>query len=150
MYLFVSFVSFISGKKEPGFAKFTLQVPGPEPTEPVVTTDVPTDATPPSCSISPTSGTVLDAFDITCKPSSFCSAGCFYCFRTNTGENVVHCNLFMSFMFKETKSFVTNWIFKKDREIGQRIINCLGEGKLQMIAWWFDKCRPSSYTKIRN
>ncbi|XP_039983123.1 polycystic kidney disease protein 1-like 2 [Xiphias gladius] len=80
------------GKKEPGFVTYTLRVPGPEPTEPAsipgVTTDAPTDPSTPSCSISPTSGTVLDAFDITCKPSSFCSAGCFYCFRTDTGKHL--------------------------------------------------------------
>nr|XP_020466514.1 polycystic kidney disease protein 1-like 2 [Monopterus albus] len=58
------------GKKEPGFARYTLPLPIPHT---------------PSCSISPPSGTVLDAFDITCTPSSFCSAGCFYCFQTNTG-----------------------------------------------------------------
>ncbi|XP_022621079.1 polycystic kidney disease protein 1-like 2 [Seriola dumerili] len=70
------------GKKKPGFAKYTLPLPGPEPT------DAPTDSSPPSCSISPTSGTVLDAFDITCKPSSFCSEGCFYCFKTDTGKHL--------------------------------------------------------------
>ncbi|XP_035483332.2 polycystic kidney disease protein 1-like 2 isoform X1 [Scophthalmus maximus] len=68
------------GKNEPGFAKFTLPVPGPEPTEPAATTT--------ECSISPTSGTVLDAFNITCKPSPFCSAGCFYCFKTDQGKHL--------------------------------------------------------------
>uniref|UniRef100_A0A8D3EA04 Polycystic kidney disease protein 1-like 2 n=1 Tax=Scophthalmus maximus TaxID=52904 RepID=A0A8D3EA04_SCOMX len=43
-------------------------------------------------SISPTSGTVLDAFNITCKPSPFCSAGCFYCFKTDQGEIVIYTN----------------------------------------------------------
>ncbi|KAF7662063.1 hypothetical protein LDENG_00247400, partial [Lucifuga dentata] len=41
-----------------------------------------TAPTPPSCSISPPTGTVLDAFDITCQASSFCSAGCLYCFKS--------------------------------------------------------------------
>ncbi|XP_019954244.2 polycystin-1-like protein 2 isoform X2 [Paralichthys olivaceus] len=76
-------------KKGAGFARFTLPVPDPEPTEPATNpTDAPTGPSPPSCSISPTSGTVLDAFDITCKPSSFCSAGCFYCFTTDTGKHL--------------------------------------------------------------
>ncbi|XP_026234452.1 polycystic kidney disease protein 1-like 2 [Anabas testudineus] len=66
------------GKKEPGFAKYTLPIPDPEPT--------PADLHPISCSISPPSGTVLDAFDITCKPSPFCAAGCYYCFKTDTGK----------------------------------------------------------------
>ncbi|GAA6233697.1 polycystic kidney disease protein 1-like 2 isoform X1 [Lates japonicus] len=82
----------VYGKKDPGFARYTLPVPGPEPTEPAtdpgVTTDAPSDSSPPSCSISPTSGTVLDAFDITCKPSSFCSAGCLYCFKTDSGKHL--------------------------------------------------------------
>ncbi|XP_040894682.1 polycystic kidney disease protein 1-like 2 [Toxotes jaculatrix] len=80
------------GKREPGFTKYTLPIPSPVPTEqaanPRETTDAPTDLSPPSCSISPTSGTVLDAFDMTCKPSSFCSAGCFYCFKTDTGKHL--------------------------------------------------------------
>ncbi|XP_053283068.1 polycystic kidney disease protein 1-like 2 [Pleuronectes platessa] len=77
------------GKKEAGFARFTLPVPNPEPPEPAANpTDAPTGPSPPSCSISPTSGTVLDAFDITCKPSSFCSEGCFYCFTTDTGKHL--------------------------------------------------------------
>ncbi|XP_029979509.1 polycystic kidney disease protein 1-like 2 [Sphaeramia orbicularis] len=80
------------GKMEPGFAKYTLPIPGPEPTEPppnsVVTTDSPTDPGSPSCSISPSSGTVLDAFNITCKASSFCSTGCLYCFKTDTGKHL--------------------------------------------------------------
>ncbi|XP_044057560.1 polycystic kidney disease protein 1-like 2 isoform X2 [Siniperca chuatsi] len=80
------------GKKEAGFAKYTIPIPGPEPTEPsansAVTTDRPADTSPPSCSISPLSGTVLNAFDITCKASSFCSTGCFYCFKTDTGKHL--------------------------------------------------------------
>lgn len=83
MYVSSSF----AGNKEPGFARYTIPVPVPEPTIPVVT-DAPADSSPVSCSIFPTTGTVLDAFDITCKASSFCSAGCSYCFRTDTGENV--------------------------------------------------------------
>ncbi|XP_029000907.1 polycystic kidney disease protein 1-like 2 isoform X2 [Betta splendens] len=71
------------GKTETGFAKYTLPVPGREPAR---SSDGPTDPQPVSCSISPPSGTVLDAFDITCEPSPFCSAGCFYCFRTGTGQ----------------------------------------------------------------
>ncbi|XP_051235467.1 polycystic kidney disease protein 1-like 2 isoform X2 [Dicentrarchus labrax] len=82
------------GKKQPGFAKYTLPIPGPEPTEPAaqlvsgVTADAPTDPSPPFCSISPPTGTVLDAFDITCKASSFCSTGCLYCFKTDTGKHL--------------------------------------------------------------
>uniref|UniRef100_A0A8C4HVJ1 Polycystic kidney disease protein 1-like 2 n=1 Tax=Dicentrarchus labrax TaxID=13489 RepID=A0A8C4HVJ1_DICLA len=81
-------------KKQPGFAKYTLPIPGPEPTEPAaqlvsgVTADAPTDPSPPFCSISPPTGTVLDAFDITCKASSFCSTGCLYCFKTDTGKHL--------------------------------------------------------------
>ncbi|KAM9366988.1 polycystin-1-like protein 2 [Symphorus nematophorus] len=75
------------GKTEPGFAKYTFQIPGPAPTEPAAT-DAPTDPSPPSCSISPPSGTILDAFDITCEPSSFCSKGCVYCFKTDTGKHL--------------------------------------------------------------
>lgn len=82
MYLFL----FFTGKNEPGFAKYTLPIPGPEPTEPAAI-EAPADARAPSCSISPPSGTVLDAFDITCETSSFCSTGCSYCFKTDTGEN---------------------------------------------------------------
>uniref|UniRef100_A0A8C3A6T3 Polycystic kidney disease 1 like 2a n=1 Tax=Cyclopterus lumpus TaxID=8103 RepID=A0A8C3A6T3_CYCLU len=66
---------------------YTFPIPGPEPTKPAAT-EVPADTRPPSCSISPPSGTVLDAFDITCKTSSFCSTGCLYCFKTDTGENI--------------------------------------------------------------
>ncbi|KAK2920185.1 polycystin-1-like protein 2 isoform X2 [Channa argus] len=69
------------GKKEPGFVKYTIPIPGPESTQPV-----PTVSHPISCSISPPSGTVFDAFKITCKQSLFCSAGCFYCFKTDTGK----------------------------------------------------------------
>ncbi|XP_054473206.1 polycystic kidney disease protein 1-like 2 [Anoplopoma fimbria] len=74
-------------KNELGFAKYTFPIPGPEPTEPAAT-DAPADNRPPSCSISPSSGTVLDAFDITCKSSSFCSRGCLYCFKTDTGKHL--------------------------------------------------------------
>ncbi|XP_075966222.1 polycystin-1-like protein 2 [Anarhichas minor] len=74
------------GKNTSGFAKYTLPIPGPEPTEPAA--EAPADNQPPSCSISPPSGTVLDAFDITCKSSSFCSTGCFYCFKTDTGKHL--------------------------------------------------------------
>ncbi|XP_042342348.1 polycystic kidney disease protein 1-like 2 [Plectropomus leopardus] len=75
------------GKTEPRFAKYTLPVPDPEPTEPAAT-DSPADPRPPSCNISPPSGTVLDAFDITCTVSSFCSTGCVYCFKTDTGKHL--------------------------------------------------------------
>ncbi|KAM8893485.1 polycystin-1-like protein 2 [Spinachia spinachia] len=68
------------GKNTAGFAKYTLPIPGPEPTEP--------DNVPPSCSISPPSGSVLEPFDITCKSSSFCSTGCLYCFKTHTGKHL--------------------------------------------------------------
>ncbi|XP_041634961.1 polycystic kidney disease protein 1-like 2 [Cheilinus undulatus] len=80
------------GKNETGFAKFILPIPGPDPTEPPansgVTTDSPADPNAPSCSISPHSGTVLDAFDITCEASDFCSKGCVYCFKTDTGKHL--------------------------------------------------------------
>ncbi|XP_078114747.1 polycystin-1-like protein 2 [Sander vitreus] len=75
------------GKSEPGFAKYTFPIPGAEPTEPAAT-DAPAEPRPPSCSVSPPSGTVLDAFDITCKASSFCSTGCLYCFKTDTGKHL--------------------------------------------------------------
>uniref|UniRef100_A0A665ST47 Polycystic kidney disease 1 like 2a n=1 Tax=Echeneis naucrates TaxID=173247 RepID=A0A665ST47_ECHNA len=79
-----------AGKKEASFAKYILPVPGPEPTaaSPEVTTDPPTKPSSPSCNISPSSGTILDAFNITCKPSSFCSEGCLYCFKTETGKHL--------------------------------------------------------------
>ncbi|XP_076592785.1 polycystin-1-like protein 2 [Chaetodon auriga] len=57
---------FAYGQREPGFAKYTLPIPGPEPTA-QTSTDAPPEPAPPSCSISPPSGTVLDAFNITCK-----------------------------------------------------------------------------------
>ncbi|XP_029281679.1 polycystic kidney disease protein 1-like 2 [Cottoperca gobio] len=69
------------GTNKTGFAKYTFTIPDPESAEPAAT-----DA--PSCSISPQSGTVLDAFDITCKASSFCSSGCLYCFKTDTGKHL--------------------------------------------------------------
>ncbi|XP_032371632.1 polycystic kidney disease protein 1-like 2 [Etheostoma spectabile] len=75
------------GKSVPGFAKYTFPIPGAEPTEPAAT-DAPAEPRPPSCSVSPPSGTVLDAFDITCKASSFCSTGCLYCFKTDTGKHL--------------------------------------------------------------
>uniref|UniRef100_A0A672I0K4 Polycystic kidney disease 1 like 2a n=1 Tax=Salarias fasciatus TaxID=181472 RepID=A0A672I0K4_SALFA len=67
-----------TGKNVPGFAKYVLPVPDPEPSGPPEL----------SCSISPPSGTVLDAFNITCKETSFCSTGCVYCFKTNTGKHL--------------------------------------------------------------
>ncbi|KAM3877020.1 polycystin-1-like protein 2 [Diretmus argenteus] len=80
------------GKKEPGFARYTIPIPGVMPTEPAatsqVTTGPPTTPSPPSCSITPLSGTVLDAFNITCKASSFCSTGCLYCFKTDRGKHL--------------------------------------------------------------
>ncbi|XP_047436040.1 polycystic kidney disease protein 1-like 2 isoform X3 [Mugil cephalus] len=80
------------GKNVPGFAKYILPMPGPEPTEmaanSAVTTEAPPDPTVPSCTISPPSGTVLDAFDITCKVTSFCSTDCLYCLKTNAGKHL--------------------------------------------------------------
>ncbi|XP_071766137.2 polycystin-1-like protein 2 [Centroberyx gerrardi] len=80
------------GKNEPGFARYTILIPGAMPTEPAaaseVTTGPPTTPSPPSCSISPLSGTVLDAFNISCKASSFCSTGCLYCFKTDSGKHL--------------------------------------------------------------
>ncbi|XP_033504613.2 polycystin-1-like protein 2 [Epinephelus lanceolatus] len=75
------------GKNEPGFARYIFPIPAPEPTE-AAATDAAADSTSPSCSISPTSGTVLDAFDITCTVNSFCSAGCVYCLKTDTGKHL--------------------------------------------------------------
>ncbi|KAK2854028.1 hypothetical protein Q5P01_006689 [Channa striata] len=73
------------GKRESGFVKYTIPIPGPEPSQP---SEVPTVPHPILCSISPPSGTVFDAFKISCKQSSFCSAGCFYCFKTDTGKHL--------------------------------------------------------------
>ncbi|KAM4597252.1 polycystin-1-like protein 2 [Fundulus diaphanus] len=70
------------GEKVPGFAKYSIPIPGPETAVPSSSPAVP------ACSISPHSGTVLDAFKITCESTSFCSAGCFYCFKTNTGKHL--------------------------------------------------------------
>ncbi|KAM3625915.1 uncharacterized protein V6R79_019756 [Siganus canaliculatus] len=75
------------GKDVPGFAKYTFPIPDPDPTEPAAT-EIPEDTSAASCSISPPSGTVLDAFDITCTATSFCSAGCLYCFKTDTGKHL--------------------------------------------------------------
>ncbi|XP_054627000.1 polycystic kidney disease protein 1-like 2 [Dunckerocampus dactyliophorus] len=71
------------GKSELGYARYTLPIPDPEPTS-----RAPVDPVPPTCSISPPSGTILDAFDITCQASSFCSSGCLYCFKTDTGKHL--------------------------------------------------------------
>ncbi|XP_069030569.1 polycystin-1-like protein 2 [Embiotoca jacksoni] len=79
----------VYGRKVLGFVKFTLPIPDPEPTEPAASSEVTADApTDPSCSISPSSGTVLDAFDFTCTATSFCSTDCVYCFKTNTGKHL--------------------------------------------------------------
>ncbi|XP_077374484.1 polycystin-1-like protein 2 [Festucalex cinctus] len=67
------------GKWERGYAKYSLPIPDPEPTQ------APSD---PTCSILPLSGTVLDSFDITCQARSFCSSGCLYCFKTDTGKHL--------------------------------------------------------------
>lgn len=88
MFIKVSLLfSCFPGKREPGFVNYTLPIPYAEPTK-LPDLDAPADPSPPSCSISPPSGTVLDAFDITCRVSSFCSKGCSYCFKTDTGKNV--------------------------------------------------------------
>lgn len=71
------------GEKVPGFAKYSIPMPGPET---AVTADVPAV---PKCSISPQSGTVLDPFEITCESTSFCSGGCLYCFKTSTGNCLI-------------------------------------------------------------
>lgn len=80
-------ISPFAGQNEPAFARYTFQVPVLEPTTPVVTV-APTHSSTVACSISPPAGTVLNAFDITCKASPFCSTGCSYCFKTDTGQNV--------------------------------------------------------------
>lgn len=72
------------GKMVSGFVKYSIPIPGPEG---AVTADAPTV---PSCSIYPTSGTVLDAFEITCKATSFCLTGCLYCLKTNTGGHTLY------------------------------------------------------------
>ncbi|XP_061669953.1 polycystin-1-like protein 2 isoform X2 [Syngnathoides biaculeatus] len=72
----------VQGKSELGYAKYTLPIPDPEPTE------APPDVVPPTCRIFPLSGTVLDSFDISCQASSFCSSGCQYCFKTGTGKHL--------------------------------------------------------------
>ncbi|XP_061738629.1 polycystin-1-like protein 2 isoform X1 [Nerophis ophidion] len=71
------------GTSDLGYARYTLPIPDPEPT-----TQAPADPQPPTCSISPPSGTVLDAFDITCQAGSFCPSGCLYCFKTDTGKHL--------------------------------------------------------------
>nr|XP_057945528.1 polycystin-1-like protein 2 isoform X3 [Doryrhamphus excisus] len=71
------------GKSELGYARYSLPIPDPEPA-----TEAPADPVPPTCNISPPSGTVLDAFDITCQSGSFCSSGCVYCFKTDTGKHL--------------------------------------------------------------
>ncbi|XP_028329737.1 polycystic kidney disease protein 1-like 2 [Gouania willdenowi] len=71
-------------KHEPGFVKYTLPIPGPDLPEPPVNSDPSAF----SCSISPPSGTVLDAFNITCDEISFCISNCLYCFKTNTGDHL--------------------------------------------------------------
>ncbi|XP_072237410.1 polycystin-1-like protein 2 [Leuresthes tenuis] len=70
------------GKMVSGFVKYSLPIPTPDL---ALTTDAPAVT---SCSISPRSGTVLDAFDITCKATSFCSTGCLYCLKTSTGKHL--------------------------------------------------------------
>lgn len=82
----------MAGKIEAGFAKYTLPIPEPGPTESslssVVTTDSPAELDTVSCSISPPTGTVLDAFNIMCKTSLLCSSRCVYCIKTDTGKKV--------------------------------------------------------------
>ncbi|XP_015238922.1 PREDICTED: polycystic kidney disease protein 1-like 2 [Cyprinodon variegatus] len=64
----------LEGKKVPGFIKYSIPIPA----APAV----------PTCSISPQSGNVLDAFEITCELTSFCSTGCLYCLKTDTGKHL--------------------------------------------------------------
>ncbi|XP_061526662.1 polycystin-1-like protein 2 isoform X2 [Phycodurus eques] len=78
----VNITVIVQGKSELGYAKYTLPIPDPEPTE------APSDAAPPTCSIFPLSGTVLDSFDIICQAGSFCSSGCLYCFKTDRGKHL--------------------------------------------------------------
>ncbi|MEQ2239228.1 hypothetical protein ILYODFUR_002316, partial [Ilyodon furcidens] len=73
------------GEDIPGFAKYIIPIPGPDTAVPANAPAVPT------CTISPHSGTVLDPFEITCESMSFCSTGCLYCFRTDTGK-LLHCS----------------------------------------------------------
>ncbi|XP_014843096.1 PREDICTED: polycystic kidney disease protein 1-like 2 isoform X1 [Poecilia mexicana] len=70
------------GENVLGFAKYVIPTQGRETEAPADAPDVP------KCSISPHSGTVLDAFEMTCQSTSFCSTGCIYCFKTNTGKHL--------------------------------------------------------------
>uniref|UniRef100_A0AAV2LQ61 Polycystic kidney disease 1 like 2a n=1 Tax=Knipowitschia caucasica TaxID=637954 RepID=A0AAV2LQ61_KNICA len=75
------------GKTEAGFAKFTLPIPDPSPSpSPPATTRPAADTI--SCSITPSAGTVLDAFNIMCKTSLSCSSGCLYCIKTDMGKHL--------------------------------------------------------------
>ncbi|XP_055755421.1 polycystic kidney disease protein 1-like 2 [Salvelinus fontinalis] len=75
------------------YARYTIQIPG-------VTTPAPADTTlpvtaapaitlsPPSCSIFPPNGTVLDSFNITCTTPTSCTNGCKYCFKSDQGKHL--------------------------------------------------------------
>ncbi|XP_055085881.1 polycystic kidney disease protein 1-like 2 [Periophthalmus magnuspinnatus] len=75
------------GKTEAGFAKYTLPIPEsqPPPTPPVTSSPA-VDTV--SCRISPSAGTVLDAFNIMCQTSLSCSSGCVYCIKTDMGKHL--------------------------------------------------------------
>ncbi|XP_072321390.1 polycystin-1-like protein 2 [Eucyclogobius newberryi] len=75
------------GKTKAGFAKYMLPIPDPPPTPtPPVTSSPAADII--SCSISPSAGTILDAFNIMCKTSLTCSSGCVYCIKTDMGKHL--------------------------------------------------------------
>ncbi|XP_034143251.1 polycystic kidney disease protein 1-like 2 [Esox lucius] len=79
-------------KKTFEYAKYTIQIPGatkppPANTKPTVTTAPAVTLSPPSCSILPLKGTVLDPFNVTCSTPASCQNGidCQYCFKTDHG-----------------------------------------------------------------
>ncbi|KAK7913117.1 hypothetical protein WMY93_013328 [Mugilogobius chulae] len=73
------------GKTEAGFAKYTLPIPEPSPTPPATPSPA---ADIVSCGISPSSGTVLDAFNFLCTTSLLCSSSCIYCIKTDKGKHL--------------------------------------------------------------
>uniref|UniRef100_A0A6Q2YTG2 Polycystic kidney disease 1 like 2a n=1 Tax=Esox lucius TaxID=8010 RepID=A0A6Q2YTG2_ESOLU len=82
------------GKKTFEYAKYTIQIPGatkppPANTKPTVTTAPAVTLSPPSCSILPLKGTVLDPFNVTCSTPASCQNGidCQYCFKTDHGDS---------------------------------------------------------------
>uniref|UniRef100_A0A8C7KXB5 Polycystic kidney disease 1 like 2a n=1 Tax=Oncorhynchus kisutch TaxID=8019 RepID=A0A8C7KXB5_ONCKI len=83
-------------------ATTTVSVTVPERTAPTPITSLH------SCVISPQSGTVLDAFNITCATTSCSTGKCQYCFKTDNGElseTCQQCSLFQeTFPYQRTNS----------------------------------------------